>query len=108
MQNAPRGAFCNTFDLHKALIDLYTGFTQVSNIDLSGNFQDLCTCSKELIYQLNKLKHTCDAVSLVQGSIVNILSRISKRSSEAAINISLRGVPGQGLNCTKSGSDSMF
>lgn len=51
--------------------------------------------------------NTSVAVILRSGSMVNIFCIKSNKSSEAAINISLSGVAGHGLNWTKSGKNSI-
>ena len=43
-----------------------------------------------------------------KGSILSISANTCSRSSDAAINISLRGVPGKDLNSMKSGKALIF
>lgn len=42
------------------------------------------------------------------GSILSISANTSRRSSDAAMNISFRGVPGKDLNSMKSGNALIF
>ena len=43
MQNAPLGAFCNTFDLHKAIIGLENLFSVILRVTLLHRLYCLCT-----------------------------------------------------------------
>ena len=63
LQNAPRGAFCNTFDLHSAIKSLENHFLIVFRVAISDRFY-------------RTVKHTIDWSLSTSGAVTLVLSNV--------------------------------
>ena len=90
MQNAPFGAFCNTFDLHKAISDLENRFLVSLRITVLHRFY--CTVVSRLMYNMvceySEVSKTCESARS------NLLTLIELRFNVTVNNISvMTGLP---------------